>query len=148
VIENVALVNEIADKPLDPLEVLTLVGLEQRVGHFPLNCPEASSSVLRLPAPSSNRPTCCCATSRPGRWTTKPARLCWQPSREPTLWAWFKRSRILFSILNVYLRDAHTGHLVTSMSVDFRGNTDESWSRAANYLVRNRLLAPNYGAPQ
>jgi ABC-type arginine transport system ATPase subunit len=35
VIENVALVNEIADKPLDPLEVLTLVGLEQRVGHFP-----------------------------------------------------------------------------------------------------------------
>jgi putative ABC transport system ATP-binding protein len=35
VIENVALVNEIAEKPLDPLEVLRLVGLEQRVGHFP-----------------------------------------------------------------------------------------------------------------
>jgi hypothetical protein len=29
-----------------------------------------------------------------------------------------------------------------------RGNTDESWTRATSYLIRNRLLAPNYGAPQ
>ena len=50
--------------------------------------------------------------------------------------------------MNVYLRDTHTGNLVTSMSADFRGNTDESWSCAASYLIRNRLLAPNYGAPQ
>jgi hypothetical protein len=50
--------------------------------------------------------------------------------------------------MNVYLRDAHTGHLITSMSADFRGNTDESWSRAASYLLRSRLLAPNYGRSQ
>jgi len=50
--------------------------------------------------------------------------------------------------MNIYLRDAHTGRLIASMSADFRGNTDESWSRAASYLLRNRLLAPNYGAPQ
>jgi hypothetical protein len=50
--------------------------------------------------------------------------------------------------MNIYLRDTHTGNLVTSMSADFRGNTDESWSRAAGYLLRNRLLAPNYGSPQ
>lgn len=50
--------------------------------------------------------------------------------------------------MNIYLRDVHTGGLVTSMSADLRGNTDESWSRAMSYLVRNRLLAPNYGAPQ
>jgi hypothetical protein len=50
--------------------------------------------------------------------------------------------------MNVYIRDAHTGRLVTSMSVDLRGNTDESWFRAASYLLRNRLLAPNYGAAQ
>ncbi len=50
--------------------------------------------------------------------------------------------------MNIYLRDAHTGQLITSMSADFRGNTDESWSRAVSYLLRNRLLAPNYGAPQ
>jgi hypothetical protein len=49
--------------------------------------------------------------------------------------------------MNIYLRDAHTGKLITAMSADFRGNTDESWSRALSYLVRNRLLAPNYGAP-
>lgn len=45
-------------------------------------------------------------------------------------------------------RDSHTGELITSMSADLRGNTDESWSRAMAFLVRNRLLAPNYGAPQ
>jgi hypothetical protein len=49
--------------------------------------------------------------------------------------------------MNIYVRNARTGHLVTSMSADFRGNTDESWSRAMSYLLRNRLLAPNYGAP-
>jgi len=47
--------------------------------------------------------------------------------------------------MNVYIHDVHTGKLVISMSADFRGNTDESWSRAANYLLRNRLLAPDYG---
>lgn len=50
--------------------------------------------------------------------------------------------------MNAYLRDVHTGQLITSMSVDLRGNTDESWSRAMSYLLRNRLLAPNYGASQ
>jgi hypothetical protein len=50
--------------------------------------------------------------------------------------------------MNIYLRDAHTGGIITSMSADFRGNTDESWSRTASYLLRNRLLAPNYGVPQ
>ena len=35
VLENVALVNEIADNPLDPREALALVGLERRLDHFP-----------------------------------------------------------------------------------------------------------------
>jgi hypothetical protein len=50
--------------------------------------------------------------------------------------------------MTIYLRSAHTGRLVTRMNADFRGNTDESWSRAVSYLARNRLLAPNYGVPQ
>lgn len=50
--------------------------------------------------------------------------------------------------MTIYLRSARTGRLVTVMNADFRGNTDESWSRAVSYLARNRLLAPNYGAPQ
>jgi len=49
--------------------------------------------------------------------------------------------------MNIYLRDAHSGQLITAVSADFRGNTDESWSRAMSYLLRNRLLAPNYGTP-
>jgi hypothetical protein len=56
-----------------------------------------------------------------------------------------KVSNLILNI-NIYLRDVHSGRLVTSMSVDLRGNTDESWSRATSYLLRNRLLAPNYGA--
>src|SRR5947209_15907795 len=43
--------------------------------------------------------------------------------------------------LNIYLRDARDDRLLQAMSADFRGNTDESWSRALNYLIRNRLLA-------
>jgi putative ABC transport system ATP-binding protein len=35
VLENVALVNEIAANPLDPREALELVGLENRLNHFP-----------------------------------------------------------------------------------------------------------------
>ena len=50
--------------------------------------------------------------------------------------------------MNIYIRDVHSGNLVTVMSVDLRGNTDESWTRAMSYLMRNRLLAPNDGAPQ
>jgi putative ABC transport system ATP-binding protein len=35
VLENVALVTEIAEKPMDPEEALRWVGLEQRLNHFP-----------------------------------------------------------------------------------------------------------------
>lgn len=58
-----------------------------------------------------------------------------------------KVSNVILNI-SVFLRDAHTGRLVAGGSVDMRGNTDESWSRATHYLVRERLLAPNYGVPQ
>jgi Protein of unknown function (DUF2380) len=50
--------------------------------------------------------------------------------------------------MNIYVRDVHTGNLDAVISVDLRGNTDESWSRAMSYLVRNRLLAPDYGRPR
>jgi hypothetical protein len=57
-----------------------------------------------------------------------------------------KVSNLILNI-NFYLRDVHTGRLVAAASVDMRGNTDESWSRATRYLIRERLLAPNYGVP-
>jgi hypothetical protein len=47
--------------------------------------------------------------------------------------------------MNIYVRDASSGATVAAMSADMRGNTDESWSRALDWLLRNRLLAPGYG---
>jgi hypothetical protein len=58
-----------------------------------------------------------------------------------------KVSNLILNI-NVYLRDVHSGRLVAAASADMRGNTDESWTRAMRYLIRERLLAPNYGASQ
>lgn len=50
--------------------------------------------------------------------------------------------------MNVYVRDVHTGKLITSMSADFRGNTDESWARAMSFLLRNRLLSADSALPR
>ena len=48
--------------------------------------------------------------------------------------------------MNVYIRDVSSQKLIASRSADFRSNTDESWSRTLNYLVKNYLLAPNFGS--
>ena len=47
--------------------------------------------------------------------------------------------------MNIYVRKASTGATIAAMSADMRGNTDETWSRTLDWLVRNRLLAPGYG---
>lgn len=44
--------------------------------------------------------------------------------------------------MSVYIRDAATGDLVGGGSADIRGNTDETWLRAVNYILRNRILKP------
>jgi uncharacterized protein YeeX (DUF496 family) len=59
-----------------------------------------------------------------------------------------KRSQKVSNLIlnmNIYVRDASTGATIVGMSADMRGNTDESWSRTLDWLVRNRLLAPGYG---
>ena len=47
--------------------------------------------------------------------------------------------------MNIYVRDASSGATIAAMSADMRGNTDETWSRTLDWLVRNRLLAPGHG---
>jgi Protein of unknown function (DUF2380) len=47
--------------------------------------------------------------------------------------------------MNIYVREASSGATIAAMSADMRGNTDESWSRTLDWLVRNRLLAPGHG---
>jgi hypothetical protein len=39
------------------------------------------------------------------------------------------------------MEDASTGKLEFVKSVDIRGNTDESWRRGLDYLIKNYLLA-------
>jgi hypothetical protein len=50
--------------------------------------------------------------------------------------------------MNIYIREVSSGRTIAAMSADMRGNTDESWSRTLDWLIRNRLLAPGYGARQ
>jgi len=55
-----------------------------------------------------------------------------------------KVSNLILNI-NIYIRDTADGRLIKSMSADMRGNTDESWSRTLSWLIRNRLLTPDFG---
>ena len=50
--------------------------------------------------------------------------------------------------MNTYVRDASSEATIAAMSADMRGNTDETWSRTLDWLVRNRLLAPGYRLKQ
>lgn len=59
--------------------------------------------------------------------------------------AWVQKVSNLILNMNVVVRDVGTGEIVLSKSVDMRGNTDESWSRALNWLVDRYLLAPDAG---
>jgi Protein of unknown function (DUF2380) len=47
--------------------------------------------------------------------------------------------------MSIYIRDVQSGQPVAAMTADLRGNTDESWSRTLDWLVRNRLLVPASG---
>ncbi|MBS3648365.1 DUF3280 domain-containing protein [Pseudaminobacter sp. 19-2017] len=52
----------------------------------------------------------------------------------------YRVSELVLS-MNVRVYDAATGNPLSSAVVDMRGNTDESWTRAVDYLYR-RMLAP------
>lgn len=50
-----------------------------------------------------------------------------------------KTSNLILHI-SVYIRDAATGALVGGGSADIRSNTDESWRRGIDYILKNRIL--------
>jgi hypothetical protein len=58
-----------------------------------------------------------------------------------------KVSNLILNI-NLYVRVVATRAPLVAMSVDIRGNTDESWSRGLEYLVRTRFLPPENRDPQ
>jgi hypothetical protein len=59
----------------------------------------------------------------------------------------FKVSNLILN-MTIFVRDAKTGHNVAVAQADLRGDTDESWTRTLDWLVRNRLLDPERGVPQ
>jgi hypothetical protein len=58
---------------------------------------------------------------------------------------WVQKVSDLILNMNVQVNDAKTGRAISVKSVDMRGNTDESWSRAIDWLIRYDLLATGQG---
>ena len=55
---------------------------------------------------------------------------------------WVQKVSNLILNMNIMVRDVGSDRVVAVKSVDLRGNTDETWSRAVDWLVRYDLLAP------
>ena len=55
---------------------------------------------------------------------------------------WVQKVSNLILNMNVVVRDVKTGRVISVKSVDMRGNTDDTWSRAMDWLIRYDLLAP------
>jgi Protein of unknown function (DUF2380) len=56
--------------------------------------------------------------------------------------AWMTVQKVsnLILNLNVYMADVETAQMTFLRSVDIRGNTDRTWSRSLDYLLKNYLL--------
>jgi hypothetical protein len=63
-----------------------------------------------------------------------------QVGAEVAAWGTVQKVSNLILNINVYMRDAESGRMTFARSVDIRGNTDESWQRGLDYLLRNYLL--------
>ncbi|MBP1848809.1 DUF3280 domain-containing protein [Rhizobium halophytocola] len=50
-----------------------------------------------------------------------------------------KVSNLILS-MNLVMRDAETGRAVRALAVDIRGNTDESWTRGLDYLLKHGVF--------
>ncbi|CAN1722119.1 exported protein of unknown function [Hyphomicrobium sp. 1Nfss2.1] len=63
--------------------------------------------------------------------------------------AWLTVQKVSNLILNMnaYMVDVASGRRLLVKSVDLRGNTDESWSRGVNYLVKNLVLPARVAVP-
>ncbi|MCB1906625.1 MAG: DUF3280 domain-containing protein [Rhodocyclaceae bacterium] len=60
-----------------------------------------------------------------------------QLGAERVMLAWVQRVSNLILNLNIEVRDVTTGRTLLNKSVDMRGNTDRSWRRAVDFVVRD-----------
>jgi hypothetical protein len=63
-----------------------------------------------------------------------------QVGAEVAAWGTVQKVSNLILNINVYMRNAESGTITFAHSVDIRGNTDESWQRGLDYMLRNYLL--------
>ena len=54
----------------------------------------------------------------------------------------FRKISVMEQNLEFRIRDARTGELMNVSQTDYRGETDESWSRAIVWLIRHGLVEP------
>jgi hypothetical protein len=64
---------------------------------------------------------------------------------EVAIIGWVQKVSNLILNINLEIDDAATGKALQRGSVDIRGNTDESWHRGLDYLLRNRILKAENG---
>jgi hypothetical protein len=60
---------------------------------------------------------------------------------------WVQKVSNLILNMNLVLRKVPNGEDIIGASVDMRGNTDEAWSRAATYVLENKVF-PDYAELQ
>ncbi len=53
---------------------------------------------------------------------------------------WVQKVSNLILNINLEVHEVLSGRLVDAGSVDIRGNTDESWRRGLDYLLKNRIF--------
>lgn len=54
----------------------------------------------------------------------------------------FRKVSVMEQSLEIRIRDAKTGELMKVVGTDLRGETDDSWRRALDWLIKDRILAP------
>ena len=56
------------------------------------------------------------------------------------MWGTVQKVSNLILNLNIYMADVETRKMTFVKSVDMRGNTDETWEQAVNYMVKRYIL--------
>jgi len=83
-LENVALVTEIARNPMEPSEALTLVGLGERLHHFPAQLSGGEQQRVAIARAIAKRPDLLLCDERPAHSTARPAYWCSRRSNAST----------------------------------------------------------------
>jgi hypothetical protein len=54
----------------------------------------------------------------------------------------YRKVSVMEQNLHLRIRDARTGEMVHASQTDYRNATDESWSRALKFLIKNEIVEP------